>query len=95
MKIRSKKHLAFVRSKGCLISFNGQRCNQRPEAHHLMKMGGRGMGLKESDEWTVPLCRYHHSEVTDYGDEEKFWNKYGFKYEAVKQTARKPRISES
>jgi hypothetical protein len=33
------------------------------------------MGLKVSDEFTVPLCRTHHREIHRYGDEPAWWNK--------------------
>jgi hypothetical protein len=88
LKIRSKKHLAFVRSQQCCLVWEGGQCNGTPvDPHHLMKIGGRGISLKESDEWTVPLCRKHHTDVTGYGDKEVFWNRYDFSYEYVKEIA--------
>ena len=88
-KIRSPKHRKFVASQPCMITnLEGENCNGTPvDAHHLMKMGGRGTSLKESDEWTVPLCRKHHIEVTGYGDEEVFWMYYNISYELVKDMA--------
>lgn len=83
-KVRCPKHLKFVRSHACCITRDGDNCNGTPvDPHHLMKIGGRGTSLKESDEWTVPLCRKHHTEVTGYGDEEVFWVFYGIPYETV------------
>lgn len=74
MKIRSKKHLAFVRSHRCLIhDGKGKRCNGTfIQAHHLTFIGGHGMGLKESDEWAVPLCHSHHTNLHHIG-EKKWW----------------------
>jgi len=31
------------------------------------------MGRKVSDEFTVPLCRLHHRELHQYGDERIWW----------------------
>lgn len=83
-KIRSPLHLAFVRSQPCVITKDNENCCRKPvDPHHLMKMGGRGAGLKESDMWTIPLCRKHHIEVTGYGDEEVFWVFHNKPYEYV------------
>ena len=30
------------------------------EHHHLKCAGGRGMGMKAADKWTVPMCHDHH-----------------------------------
>lgn len=84
-KIRSKKHRDWVASHGCCISHGGLQCNQGPvDADHLMRAGGHGMGLKESDELVVPLCRYiHHTEKTRTGDERQFWAKYGYTWKEI------------
>lgn len=88
VKHRSASHRKFVSGHPCCITKNGEHCNGTPvDPHHLMKMGGRGVGLKESDEWTVPLCRRHHTEVTGYGDEEVFWLFYSIPYETVIELA--------
>lgn len=88
--IRSPKHLARVRKMDCMITRDGEHCNGQPvDAHHLMRVGNRGMSLKEWDCWVVPLCRkIHHAEVTVTGDEPEFWKNYGFTYEQVKDYAR-------
>lgn len=46
------------------------------------------MGLKESDIWIIPLCREHHRELTDYPDEEIFWNRYNYGYSEVIKMAK-------
>jgi hypothetical protein len=33
----------------------------------------RGLGLKVSDEFVVPLCAIHHSENHNTGDERRWW----------------------
>lgn len=84
VKIRSPKHLAFVKSHPCLVTKDGEHCNGVPvDPHHLMKMGGRGKGLKECDKWAVPACRRHHHEVTIAGDEEKYWLSLGMPYDEI------------
>ncbi len=67
-RIRSKDHLRFVAQQPCLI------CGRKPShAHHLRHAQPRGLGLKVSDEFTVPLCATHHSETHRTGDERRWW----------------------
>jgi hypothetical protein len=33
----------------------------------------RALGRKVSDEFTVPLCRIHHRQLHDRGDERAWW----------------------
>ena len=40
-------------------------------------MQPRGLGLKASDEFTVPLCRVHHRQAHHAGDERKWWESAG------------------
>ena len=65
---RSKAHLAFVGSQPCLI------CQRTPsDAHHLKFAEPRAMGRKVSDEFTVPLCRDHHTQLHRHGNEPAWW----------------------
>ncbi len=60
----SEEHLALIRALPCC------RCNAPPksEAHHLKQgIGERGMGLRSTDRWAVPLCRSCHDEVERIG----------------------------
>ena len=84
MKIRSKKHLAFIRSHQCLVhDGRGQRCNGTIiQAHHLTFCGGHGMGLKECDSLTVPLCHSHHINLHHIG-EKKWWQHWDIDAEQV------------
>ena len=65
---RDKDYLAYVAAQPCLV------CGRRPcDAHHLRFAQPRALGRKVSDEFTVPLCRVHHRELHDRGDEEAWW----------------------
>lgn len=65
---RSKAHLLFVGSQPCLV------CELGPsDAHHLKFAQSRGLGMKVSDEFTVPLCRSHHQELHRHGNELAWW----------------------
>ena len=69
-RLRDKAHLKFVASQPCLI------CGRNPaDAHHLRFTQPRAMGLKVSDEFTVPLCRIHHRDVHSFGDEVGWWER--------------------
>jgi ERF superfamily len=69
---RDKTHLQFVAKQPCLI------CERLPsDAHHLRFAQVRGLGLKVSDEFTVPLCRGHHREVHRVGNEVQWWGNAG------------------
>jgi hypothetical protein len=70
-RLRDKAHLRFVASQPCLI------CGRQPsDPHHLRFAQPRALGLKVSDEFTVPLCRGHHREIHRYGDEAAWWSKH-------------------
>jgi ERF superfamily len=69
---RDKTHLRFVGLQPCLI------CGRSPsDAHHLRFAQPRALGRKNSDEFTVPLCRMHHSQNHRVGDEVDWWRKSG------------------
>jgi Rad52/22 family double-strand break repair protein len=64
-RLRDKAHLKFVASQPCLV------CGRRPaDPHHLRFAQPRALGLKVSDEFTVPLCRGHHRQLHQTGNEE-------------------------
>ena len=68
-RIRSKEHLRFVARQPCLV------CGRTPShAHHVRYAQSRGLALKVSDEFTVPLCAIHHTENHATGDERKWWS---------------------
>jgi hypothetical protein len=67
-RLRDKAHLRFVGSQPCLV------CGRQPaDAHHLRFAQPRALGLKVSDEFTVPLCRGHHRAVHQTGNEAAWW----------------------
>lgn len=69
---RDKLHLKWVARHPCLV------CGRTPvHAHHLKFAQPRSMGLKVSDEFTVPLCAGHHDELHRTGDEPAWWARHG------------------
>lgn len=55
---RSKKYLAWVKTLPCVI------CGApADDAHHAIGLGLSGMGLTAPDQYAVPVCRGHHSEI--------------------------------
>jgi hypothetical protein len=67
-RLRDKAHLRFVASQPCLI------CGRQPsDPHHLRFAQPRAIGLKVSDEFTVPLCRGHHRQLHQTGNEKTWW----------------------
>lgn len=59
----SAKHLEAIRKLPCLIT------GRMPagEAHHLKGTGERGIGLRSTDKWAVPLCHAVHMELEGVG----------------------------
>jgi hypothetical protein len=67
-RLRDKAHLRFVASQPCVI------CGRQPsDPHHLRFAQPRAIGLKASDEFTVPLCRGHHRQLHQAGNEVAWW----------------------
>ena len=70
-RIRSKEHLRFVASQPCLI------CGRAPShAHHVRYAQSKGLSLKVSDEFTVPLCAIHHHHLHTTGKEHEWWQEH-------------------
>jgi DNA recombination protein Rad52 len=71
-RLRDKAHLRFVASQPCLV------CKRQPcDPHHLQFAQPRALGLKVSDEFTVPLCRSHHRQLHQLGNEKSWWANLG------------------
>jgi hypothetical protein len=68
LRLRDRDHLKFVSTQPCLA------CGRSPsDAHHLKFAQQRALGRKVSDEFVVPLCRTHHRELHQRGDELTWW----------------------
>lgn len=79
-RIRSKAHLARIRTLPCCIP----GCHGQPvDAHHLTHAEPKARGLKSGDNWTVPLCHtIHHTAQTGdgvhaRGNERGWWASWG------------------
>ena len=67
-RLLDKAHLKFVASQPCLV------CGRQPsDPHHLRFAQPRALGMKISDEFTVPLCRGHHRQLHQAGNEMTWW----------------------
>ena len=67
-RMRDRAHLNFVASQPCLV------CGRQPcDPHHLRFAQPRAIGMKVSDEFTVPLCRGHHRQLHQAGNEVAWW----------------------
>ena len=70
-RLRDKAHLKFVAAQPCLV------CGRQPtDPHHLRFAQPKAIGLKVSDEFTVPLCRGHHRQLHQAGNEAAWWDTY-------------------
>jgi hypothetical protein len=73
-RFRDKDHLRFVAAHPCLV------CGRQPsDPHHLRFAQPRALGLKVSDEFTVPLCREHHRQLHHAGNEIAWWHNIDIK----------------
>ena len=49
-------------------------CSRQPsDRHHLRFAQARALGLKVSDEFTVPHCRGHHRQLHQVGNQVAWW----------------------
>jgi hypothetical protein len=71
-RVRDKEHLRYVASQPCLL------CSATPsDAHHVHFAQPRAMARKVGDDFTVPLCRKHHRDLHDSGNEVAWWHDIG------------------
>lgn len=56
--MRDRNRLAAIRKLPCVV------CGRSPvdAAHSNQSAHNKGLGIKASDEFTIPLCRQHHIE---------------------------------
>lgn len=72
----SQKHLAFLRSLPCCVCGSVHLVH----AHHLLRTGEHGMGMKSPDRFAIPLCSAFsyapgngcHQDLHAAGDEEAY-----------------------
>jgi hypothetical protein len=69
-RIVNTRHLSFVKRLPCTKCFKAAPS----DAAHVRTGNDGGIGIKPSDNCTVPLCRACHSEQHDNG-ERTFWGK--------------------
>ena len=68
IRLRDKEHRKFVAAQPCIV------CGRTPaDPHHLRFAQPRALGRKVSDEFIVPICRFHHDELHKQGDEAAWW----------------------
>lgn len=78
-RLRSKKRMQAARDLGCCICKN-----PAADAHHLRTIGHpRAAALKNGDDYTIPLCRKHHDELHNFGDEALFLSLHGVDAELI------------
>ena len=60
--MRDRKRLAAIRKLPCVV------CGRSPvdAAHSNQSAHNKGLGIKASDEFTIPLCRNHHVEYDQF-----------------------------
>ncbi|WP_291349427.1 MULTISPECIES: hypothetical protein [unclassified Acinetobacter] len=60
--MRDPKRLAEIRKLPCVV------CGRSPvdAAHSNQSAHSKGLGVKASDEFTIPLCRQHHIEYDQF-----------------------------
>ncbi|RSC23539.1 DUF968 domain-containing protein [Acinetobacter sp. FDAARGOS_515] len=60
--MRDRKRLEAIRKLPCVV------CGRSPvdAAHSNQSAHNKGLGIKASDEFTIPLCRQHHVEYDQF-----------------------------
>ena len=60
--MRDRKRLVAIRKLPCVV------CGRSPvdAAHSNQSAHNKGLGIKASDEFTIPLCRQHHIEYDQF-----------------------------
>ena len=62
---RSRAYLDWVKQQPCCV------CNKPGEDPHHINMQGKGMGSKQPDWATIPLCRSCHDELHQHRWDER------------------------
>lgn len=61
--------MAYIAKQPCDLSFTGT-CEGKVQVDHA---GKHGLGEKCPDDQTIPLCKKHHGQKTDYRGYFKDW----------------------
>ena len=82
LRLKDKTYLKWVSSQPWLLCLT-PKC----QAHHLTFAMPRGFGQKTGDQWAVPLCPAHHSQLHTCGKGEKnFWKDLDIDAEVIATT---------
>ncbi len=78
-RVRSPKHMGLIGGMACCI------CGRRPaQVHHLIAgPEPKARGLKAGDNWTIPLCVIHHTELHANGDERGYLRQHAVDGQAL------------
>lgn len=66
-RLRSVPYMRTVHGQPCLV------CGLPGDAHHITYAQPRGLGRKTGDQWTVPVCREHHTDLHISPMPERTW----------------------
>lgn len=77
-RVRDEKHLAYVRAQPCCVCGSTRNVEAAHLKLRLPEIGKEmpGMSEKASDEFTTPLCHYHHQSgilAQHKIGEQRFW----------------------
>ncbi len=65
-QLRSQIHLKWVRGHCCAVQ--NPDCEGKIEAAHVRSGTDGAMGVKPSDNWSIPLCSGHHRHQHQIGE---------------------------
>lgn len=82
-RLRSPGHLKWIRGFECSCTAAVLH-TRKVEAAHVRTGTDGAMGMKPSDNWTIPLCDMHHKIQHDMG-ETAFEQTYGVDMKAIAQ----------
>jgi len=66
-QLRSDPHLRWIRGHECSVIHSGG-CEGKIEACHVRTGTDGGMGVKPSDNFSIPCCSGHHAEQHRMGE---------------------------
>lgn len=70
-RIRDKNHLAFIRSLPCAKCVQESKSKKifwKSEACHIRKGTNGALGRRPGDDYTLPLCPFHHRRQHQIGE---------------------------